>query len=205
MPTKGKPAAKISAAKQKPNPSKPLQRRSLAIKLGRESVYDPDKHPERVRRMGLLNLTDSEMCFQLGISESVFYTWSKLYPDFKEAIAAGKSLADEEVAETLWKRATGRVKIPAMKIFYDKDQDEGKRVIYAPHVETPPPDTNAIRMWLHNRRPKDWRERREVEVTGGLEFRIAQMSPDERLARLKELQVKAGAIIEGVATEITEE
>jgi len=38
-----------------------------------------------------------------------------------------------------------------------------------------------------NRRPREWRERREVEVTGTLEHRLAQMTPEERLQRLREL------------------
>lgn len=50
-----------------------------------------------------------------------------------------------------------------------------------------------------NRQPSRWRERREVEVTGILEHRIAQMSPEERKARLIGLQAKAALIIDGEA------
>jgi hypothetical protein len=106
------------------------------------------------------------------------------------------------VAQTLFKRATGKVKIPAVKIFMPPGADAP---VYAPYVETPAPDVGAMKMWLLNRRPKEWRERREVEVTGGLEYRISVMDPAERMARLIELQQKAAQVIEGEATEIVEE
>lgn len=139
------------------------------------------------------------MAAAFNVDPSTYSRWLVEHPEFQDSVNAGKLDADAEVAQTLFKRATGRVKIPAVKIFLRADDPAP---VYAPYVETPPPDTNAIRMWLHNRRPKDWRERREVEVTGGIEFRIGQMSPDERLTRLKELQAKASLIIEGEATEI---
>ena len=46
------------------------------------------------------------------------------------------------------------------------------------------------------------RERREVEVSGGLEHTIMLMTPEQRLARLLELQKKAGLVIAGEAVEV---
>ena len=64
-----------------------------------------------------------------------------------------------------------------------------------------PPDVGAAKLWLTNRHPGRWRERCEVGVTGTLEHRLAQMTPQERRARLLELQARAAAVIEGEATE----
>jgi hypothetical protein len=60
----------------------------------------------------------------------------------------------------------------------------------------------AAKLWLTNRQPGRWRERREVEVTGTLEHRLAQMTPQERRARVLELQARAAAVIEGEAVEV---
>jgi hypothetical protein len=64
------------------------------------------------------------------------------------------------------------------------------------------PDLGAAKLWLLNRQPDRWRERREVEVTGTLEHRLAQMTPEERRARLLELQARAAVVLEGEANEV---
>ena len=195
-------APKATAAKR---PGKKLNKikgasRTFAVPPHRASVYDPERHPERVRRMGLLGLTDIEMCFQLGISEATFYAWKKRYTAFLKALESGKGEADEIVAETMFNLATGRVRQPAVKVFYDKDKGEA---VYAPYVEAIPPNVTAQKLWLTNRQPHKWRERKEVEVSGGIEHKISLMSPAERLQRLLELQKKAADIIDAEAVDVT--
>jgi transposase len=65
-------------------------------------------------------------------------------------------------------------------------------------------DVGAAKLWLLNRRPIEWRERKEVEVTGTLEHRLAQMTPEERRARLLELRARAALVIDGEAAEVEE-
>jgi hypothetical protein len=55
-----------------------------------------------------------------------------------------------------------------------------------------------------NRQPERWRDKREVDHVGTLEHRISLMTPEERLARLRELQAKARLAIEGEAEEVEE-
>ena len=43
-----------------------------------------------------------------------------------------------------------------------------------------PPDAKAALRWLMNRQPALWRDRQEVNVTGSLEQRLSQMTPEER-------------------------
>jgi hypothetical protein len=54
-----------------------------------------------------------------------------------------------------------------------------------------------MKLWLVNRQPGRWRERREIDVTLTLEQQIAALTPGQRKARLRELQIKAGLLIEG--------
>jgi hypothetical protein len=163
------------------------------------SKYDPALCP-RVRKFALLGMTDAEIAFAIGVENRTLYRWKAEHPEFCQALEDGKINADAEVAASLFNRATGRVKMPAVKIFMSKDGDP----VYAPYVEHFPPDIGAAKLWLLNRRPREWRERKELEVTGTLEHRLAQMTPEERRARLLELQAKAALVIDGEATEVEE-
>ena len=72
----------------------------------------------------------------------------------------------------------------AFKIF--QGTPEGGPVI-VPHQEHLPPDVGAAKLWLSRRQPDLWRERRQVDVSGSLEHRLNQMTPEERAADAVEL------------------
>jgi len=165
---------------------------------GRPPKYDPALCP-RAYKLALLGMTDVEIAEQFAIHPDTLSAWKREHPAFFEAIESGKGPADALVAASLFNRATGQVKVPAVKIFMPPGATEP---VYAPYVEHFPPDPQAGRLWLMNRQPGKWRERREVEVTGTLEHRLAQMTPEQRRARLLELQAKAAQVIEGEATEV---
>ncbi len=74
--------------------------------------------------------------------------------------------------------------LPAVKIF--QGTPEGGPVI-VPHQEHLPPDVGAAKLWLSRRQPDLWRERRQVDVSGSLEHRLNQMTPEERAADAVEL------------------
>lgn len=167
--------------------------------IGRPSVYDPQKTPEKAKRYALLGLSNAEIAGALDINEETFYAWKRKYPAFSEMVEEGKLAADAEVANSLYMRARGGLRMPAVKIFLPKDSTEP---VYAPYEEVLVPDVGAAKLWLTNRQPQRWRERKEVEVSGGIEHKIASMSQEERLARLLELQAKAAQIIEGEAVEV---
>lgn len=188
-----------AAAEAEPKPKRRPGGKTLAIKPGRESVYDPTRHPERIRRFALLGLTEAEMAFQLGISEQRVNEWKKQHPAFREAIASGRTEADAYIAERLYSRAAGMT-VPAAKVVALKD-----RVETVEYEEYLPPDVNAARLWLFNRDPKRWRDKREIEVSGSIEHQISAMTPEDRMKRLLELQAKAALVIEGEAVEVKPE
>ena len=63
--------------------------------------------------------------------------------------------------------------------------------VYVPYTQHYPPDTKAALRWLMNRQPALWRDRQEVNVTGSLEHRLSQMTPDERARDALELAERA--------------
>lgn len=169
---------------------------------GRPTLYDPAETPGAVFKYALLGLNDAEIAAALQVDETTLNTWKRRYPEFREQLQRGKLIADAEVANSLYMRAKGGLRLPAVKIFLPKDATEP---VYAPYEEVLAPDVHAARTWLTNRQPRFWRDRREVEVTGGIEHQISVLSAEERAQRLQVLLAQAGQIIEGEAVDVDSE
>jgi hypothetical protein len=60
-----------------------------------------------------------------------------------------------------------------------------------PHQEHLPPDVGAAKLWLSRRQPDLWREKQQIDVSGSIEHRLSQMTPEERLKDAKEMRAKA--------------
>lgn len=166
---------------------------------GRPTLYDPAETPDAAFKYALLGLNEAEIAAALGVDEKTLTTWKRRYPEFVDKLRRGKDVADAEVANSLYMRAKGGLRMPAVKIFLPKDVT---KPVYAPYEEVLPPDVQAARLWLTNRQPLRWRDRREVEVSGGIEHQLSLLSAADREARLAALLEKAGRIIEGEAVEI---
>lgn len=125
---------------------------------GRDSLYSEEMN-EQVQKLALLGLTDEEMSEFFGISTQTFYNWQKQHIAFFEAVQSGKVQADAEVAHSLYKKATG-ITYQVERIRKGK---EGLPEIVKLSVYEPP-DTGAMKLWLTNRRRKDWAD--NVKVSG---------------------------------------
>ena len=141
---------------------------------GRESSY-VDRYAEQAYRLCLLGMTNEELADFFQVATSTIHVWIDRFPEFSDAIKRGKEEADSHVAEKLWRRATG-YEHEAVKIF----QYEGTPVI-VPYTEHYPPDTQAASLWLRNRQPDKWRDRREVTGAGGKDLIPEHASDSERL------------------------
>lgn len=136
---------------------------------GRPSKYDPSNN-KQVEKFAKLGATDVEIADFLGIAQSTFYEWIKEYPELSEAIKRGKEIADSVVAEKLFKRATGYKHPDTHFAAYEGN------VIATPTIKHYPPDTTAAIFWLKNRRPKEWRDKQEIEQTGGITIKFEEPS-----------------------------
>src|SRR5712692_2499480 len=153
-----------------------------AIRTGRPTIYRPEL-ATLARKLALLGATEQEMADALGIDQGRLDRWKTRHKEFRIAIQLGKIRADAEIAESLYNRARG-MSLPAVKIF--QGTPEGGPVI-VPHEEHLPPDVGAAKLWLSRRQPEKWRERRQVDVSGTLEHRLSQMTPEERIRDAHEL------------------
>lgn len=109
--------------------------------------------------MCLLGATDQDIADFFSVSEATINTWKKKHPEFLESIKRGKTLADAQVADRLFKRATGYVHDDVHISNYQGDITITKiEKHYAP-------DTTAAIFWLKNRQRDKWRDRQEHDVT----------------------------------------
>jgi hypothetical protein len=126
---------------------------------GRKSLFKPE-YVEMARRIALLGATNVELAGVFGVSESTIESWTRDRVEFAKALKAGKTVADSEVANRLYRRALG-YSHKAVKIFADpKTGDE----LVVPFTQHYAPDTTACIFWLKNRRPMEWRDRQLVDV-----------------------------------------
>lgn len=86
--------------------------------------------------------TDAQMAAIVGVSQQTLDNWKKAHPEFFGSLKVGKHIADGKVEDSLYKKALG----------YTKD---GKYF---------PPDTTAQIFWLKNRKPQEWRDKKEIET-----------------------------------------
>lgn len=112
-------------------------------------------------KLTIIGATEKEMADFFGVSESTIDKWKKKYPEFLRRISRGRITHDMEIGQALRERAKG-YRVKSVKIFCS---DKGG-VTTVPFTEVYPPDTAAIKLWLTNRRPKQFRDKVEVDHKG---------------------------------------
>lgn len=122
-------------------------------------------------------LTDKDMANNIGIAQSTFNEWKNKYPELKDTLKKNKEVADIIIENALYKKATG-YNVLLKKTFKVKEviyNDNGKRLKETEklvegydemHI---PADTTAQIFWLKNRKPDDWRDKREMAVDANFE------------------------------------
>ncbi|BFN03901.1 transposase [Clostridium tetani] len=125
-------------------------------------------------------LTDEQIAKNLGIGLTTFYKYKKEHSELSEALKKGKEVIDFEVENALLKRALG----------YEYEEVTQERVLRKDEKGQPitdihgfplyemvvtkkvkkevTPDTTAQIFWLKNRKPMEWRDKRDVEHSGNL-------------------------------------
>lgn len=138
------------------------------------------KYQEWLTEEGLLQLeswardglTDEQIASNMGIGYSTLQTWKSKYQDIQDTLKRGKEVVDIQVENALLKRALG--------YSYDEvtqervlDYDPSTGQVVGSHMEITKTvkkevqgDTTAQIFWLKNRRPEQWRDKRDVSVEG---------------------------------------
>lgn len=103
-------------------------------------------------------LTDEQISQKMGIGYSTLQAWKSKYQDIQDALKKGKDVVDREVENALLKRALGYE--------YDEVKEKYECGVLTERTVTKKvvvPDTTAQIFWLKNRKPEEWRDKRNVE------------------------------------------
>jgi hypothetical protein len=121
---------------------------------GRPTKYKAD-YAHQAYKLCLLGFTNIQLAEYFEVVESTIYEWKLEFPEFSEALSKGKSLADGEVAASLYARAMG----------YEHLENDVKvidgKVVITPIMRRYPPDATSMIFWLKNRQSKLWRDKPE--------------------------------------------
>lgn len=124
---------------------------------GRPSKFD-SVDMRLVSYMARHGATDVEMAKEIGVHEQTIHNWKKAHPEFFEKLKCWKEEADEKVERKLYERAMG----------YDCKEEKAfcyEGIITTTIIEKHfPPDVTAMIFWLKNRKPKEWRDRQEINI-----------------------------------------
>ena len=127
--------------------------------MARPSKYKPE-HAKAAAKLCALGATDAQLADFFEVSVSTVNLWKVEHKEFSESIKVPKAAADERVEQSLFRRAMG----------YEHDEVD-IRVVANAVIQTPirkyyPPDSTAMIFWLKNRKPAEWRDKVDHELTG---------------------------------------
>lgn len=142
---------------------------------------------KQAEKLCILGATDAEVADFFGVSARTVYRWKLDHQEFCQALKAGKAAADERVERALYSRATGYDYVEERPI--KLRSSDGETVEIAEVRCHSPADVTAAIFWLKNRRPDEWRDRREIT---GDPNRPIQISYSDPFAQLRETSEDSG-------------
>lgn len=127
---------------------------------GRPSKYHSNVEPKLllIEAWCRDGLTEAQICDNLDVSQESFIQYKKQFPELVEVLKKGKEVIDVMVENALLKAALG--------YDYEEDQATAQGVYSVKKVAHP--NTTALIFWLKNRKPKQWRDKQDIEHSGSM-------------------------------------
>lgn len=110
-------------------------------------------------------LTDKQIAHNVGVTEQTLNVWKKKYPSLSESLKRGKEVIDIQVENALLKRALG-FEYEEVKQIIEQDSSGKDKKKIEKTKKLIIPDVTAQIFWLKNRKPEDWRDKRETQISG---------------------------------------
>lgn len=125
----------------------------------KEKPFVPDAGKlARLKELLAADFTLPQAAKSIGIRRTTAEKYRKCDPELDRMILEQERAADDDVEKALLKRATGY------------ENPDGKEV---------PPDVRAAVFWLKNRRPENWKDRRDLSVAGPVKLEL--LAEEEKL------------------------
>jgi len=114
------------------------------------------KQAEKLAEKGFI---DQDFADFYGVNIDTIYEWKKVHKEFSDTLKSGKEISDTKVVRSLYERATG---YSHPDVHISNYQGE---ITVTPITKHYAPDTTAAIFWLKNRRPDEWRDKRDIELS----------------------------------------
>lgn len=140
----------------------------MAGRNSKATEWLTEENLTRIQGWARNGLTDEQICSNMGIAKSTFYGWKKTHIELANALKKGKEVVDFEAENALFKRACGyeyEEVMTEIRELPDGTTEKHKRVT----KKFIPPDTIALIFWLKNRKPDDWKDKRETVDNNAIE------------------------------------
>lgn len=110
-------------------------------------------------------LSEEQIAHNIGVSRNTLTTWKGKFPEVAEALRKGREVIDYEVENALVKRALGyRYKELTYERVWNEKLERYIKVNTKTITKEVAPDVGAICFWLKNRRPKNWKDRPDLQM-----------------------------------------
>ena len=125
-------------------------------------------------------LTDEQIATNIGISRKTLYEWMKKYSNICNTLKRGKEVVDRQVENALLKRALSyEYEETTSERFKDPVTGEETMVETKRVTKQVAPDTTAQIFWLKNRKPAEWRDKQDIEMSGQVNNPYAGLSTED--------------------------
>lgn len=116
-------------------------------------------------------LSNEQIAHNIGINKDTLYEWQKRFSDFSDALKKGKEVVDREVENAMLKRALGyEYDEVTQEPVTDKDTGVTEMRVTKRVTKQIVPDVTAQIFWLKNRKPEEFRDKRDVELSGSVDL-----------------------------------
>lgn len=127
-------------------------------------------------------LTDEQIAANMGICRDTLIQWKKKYSDISDTLKRGKAIVDIQVENALLKRALGySYKEITREAQFNPQTEQYELVVTKEVTKEVVPDTTAQIFWLKNRKPDEWRDKKDVEHSGSVNNPFAALSTEQLL------------------------
>lgn len=144
-------------------------------KVGRKPLYTEWITEEGLALVNVWaedGLIGKQIAHNIGINHTTLYDWMNKFPELAEVIRRGRKVMDEQVENSLLKRAMGYQ--------YEEDvmepDENGGLVVVKRTIKMEAPNTAAQIFWLKNRRPHEWRDKVDInnEHSGTIKIELGE-------------------------------
>ena len=127
---------------------------------------------EKINKLAILGITDSQLADLLEVDERTINRWKK-DAAFMSALKDGKEIADSRVVKALFERSIG---FKQEEVYISSYRGQIKKT---PYVKGYPPDPTSMIFWLKNRQPDLWREKQLIEQVTNTQEELRNMTDGE--------------------------